>query len=233
MCASLCPDVLAAAAPLAALASQRERKGAAQVLVGVAAGLLISVSVPALVLGWQDGLNGWLLALERGIVPEDYSPDIGLHWYLGAECFARFRIPLQIGLHAMPFATSLALMLRTSAREPLAAVLVALSTAAISRVHAAPSDSAAWQALLAFAPRLMNRLQVAHLAGMAYSVALALAPAAMEMWAVRGSGNSNHFFAASIVYAVAHCFAAADMAHAACTLSRGKKEGESEKPPQS
>lgn len=153
----------------------------------------------------------------ENVFVDDHTPDMGLHWYLGAETFSRFRAVLHAAVHFVSLLLLPSFVVRTRAYEPLAALVFALGCAVLVRPHASAADTALWLSLLTHLPHITDKLNAPFVECTLYFLSLSFAVGSWEMWVENKTGNANHFFGASLAHVAFQCVVLNDFVHATLT----------------
>ncbi|KAK7207439.1 GPI transamidase component PIG-U [Myxozyma melibiosi] len=131
----------------------------------------------------------------------DLVPNIGLWWYFFMEIFDFFR-PLFtyiFQLYSLIYVLPLTLRLH---REPLFAVVTIMGITLISKSYPEVGDLGVYIALLSLYRHIFTNVRYTLLSALVVIHALVLAPNFYHLWIYLGSGNSNFFYAVTLVYAI-------------------------------
>ena len=148
---------------------------------------------------WLAGSHGFALSVA------DYTPNIGLHWYLLTELFDAFRPFFKFVLHSQAPLLAAPLALRFP-RRPLFVAWALLLAGAALRSYPSAGDAACWLALapaaLAQQARQLRRGALFFANGLA--LLAALGPAMWHQWISVDAANPNFFYSITLLLGVLH-----------------------------
>ncbi|KAK9899723.1 PIG-U-domain-containing protein [Cystobasidium minutum MCA 4210] len=150
------------------------------------------------------------------LVVQDLTPNIGLYWYFFIEMFDHFRnfFLLVFQAHLACYALPITLKLRFN---PLLAFTVLAGIFSTFKAYPSVGDTAFYHSLLALHPELAPHMRHPLFTIMAHLYTLLLLPIFHYLWLYAGSGNSNFYYASTLVWALANGLGVMD------TLSAGVK----------
>lgn len=132
---------------------------------------------------------------------KDLTPNMGLWWYFFVEMFTFFR-PFFLCVFQL-FATSFAIPVTLRFHTyPLFALAVISGILALLKPYPEVSDLGFYLSLIALFKPVFDLLRFREAVALTFLYASALAPTFYHLWIYLGSGNSNFFYAITLVYAL-------------------------------
>ncbi|GAA6058662.1 hypothetical protein JCM10212_004073 [Sporobolomyces blumeae] len=132
----------------------------------------------------------------------DLTPNIGLAWYFFIEMFDHFRAFFLVvfALHPVVYVAPLTYFYR---QDPLFAITLLVGSTTLLKSYPVLGDYALWHALLACYSEYLPHVSSPLFHSLLPVYALALLPTFHYLWLYSGAGNSNFFYASTLVWAVA------------------------------
>ncbi|VVT51561.1 uncharacterized protein SAPINGB_P003137 [Magnusiomyces paraingens] len=132
---------------------------------------------------------------------KDLTPNMGLWWYFFVEMFTFFR-PFFLCVFQL-FATSFAIPITIRFYTyPLFALTIVSGTLALLKPYPEVTDLGFYLSLLTLFKPVFVLLRFRQAVALAFLYSSALAPTFYHLWIYLGSGNSNFFYAITLVYAL-------------------------------
>lgn len=151
------------------------------------------------------------------IFVQDLTPNIGLWWYFFVEMFSFFRNFFISVFQLFAAAFSIPMTIRLHS-YPLFALTTIVGIVTLFRSYPEISDLGLYLSLLALFRPVLDRIKYSLPVGFALLYSVALAPTFYHLWIYLGSGNSNFFYAITLVYALGITIAISDTMWAALRL---------------
>lgn len=143
------------------------------------------------------------------IVLKDLTPNMGLWWYYFVEMFSFFR-PFFIAVFQL-FLISFSLPITIRFYSyPLFAITSIVGIVALFKPYPEAGDLGLYLSLLPLFKPVLDRVKYTLPASFALLYSAALAPTFYNLWIYLGSGNSNFFYAITLVYALGITIAISD-----------------------
>ncbi|GAA5825947.1 hypothetical protein JCM11251_000064 [Rhodosporidiobolus azoricus] len=155
-------------------------------------------------LSWYLTGHSWsFLSSAYGVnltIP-DLTPNIGLSWYFFIEMFDHFRAFFLVvfALHPVVYVAPLTYFYR---KDPLLPLVLLVGSSALLKPYPALGDWGLWHALLGCYSELIPYIPSPLFHLLLPLHALFLLPTFHHLWLVSGSGNSNFFYASTLVWAI-------------------------------
>ncbi|GAA5972622.1 hypothetical protein JCM21900_006765 [Sporobolomyces salmonicolor] len=185
----------------------RSPSGAPRSLKSDAArGALAFVAHQALLLGASRWLTGsWdFISSVYGVILTipDLTPNIGVAWYFFIEMFDHFRsfFLVVFALHPIVYVAPLTYFYR---KDALFAIVLLVGSLSLLKSYPTLGDYALWHALLGCYSELQPYVSSPLFHTLLPLYALFLLPTFHHLWLYSGSGNSNFFYASTLVWAIA------------------------------
>jgi GPI-anchor transamidase subunit U len=148
---------------------------------------------------------------------KELVPNIGLWWYFFTEMFDFFR-PFFIGvfqIYVLMFSLPVTIRFRNN---PLFALITLMGTTALFKSYPECGDIGYYLSVLFLYRPPLKLLKYGLVAGLAVLYATVLAPTFYHLWIYLGSGNSNFFYAITLVYALSMILIISDSTWAAIRI---------------
>ncbi|KAI9344787.1 GPI transamidase subunit PIG-U [Zopfochytrium polystomum] len=163
----------------------------------------------SLVRSWDflDATYGFII-----FVP-DLTPNIGLYWYFFIEMFDQFRTFFLLVFQILAFIFSVPLTIRFGS-HPLFITLSMVLIIAIFKSYPSVSDTALYIPFIVMHQELLKYTRNTYFVFMCLAYATVLSPLFYDLWIYAGSGNSNFFYAITLVIGLSQVILAIDITYA-------------------
>ncbi|EIW70440.1 hypothetical protein TREMEDRAFT_73467 [Tremella mesenterica DSM 1558] len=138
------------------------------------------------------------------------TPNVGMWWYFFTEMFDHFR-HFFLGVfqfHCVIYVIPVCIRLR---HDPLLAMAILLSIFATWKSYPTLGDMNVPAGLLACFPEVLTELKHPLFSLTVYAYTFILLPLLHSLWLVRGTGNANFFYAATMVHGLNSSLAIVDV----------------------
>ncbi|CAI4047269.1 GPI-anchor transamidase subunit GAB1 SKDI_12G4860 [Saccharomyces kudriavzevii IFO 1802] len=133
---------------------------------------------------------------------EKVFPNLGLWWYFFIEMFDTF-IPFFKAVFNIFIVAFIAPFTLRYHKQPFYAFILCIGWIALTKPYPSLGDAGFFFSFLPFFAPLFGYLRYPIISALLFLHAIVLAPIFYHLWVVLGSGNSNFFYAISLVYALA------------------------------
>lgn len=148
---------------------------------------------------------------------KELVPNIGLWWYFFTEMFDFFR-PFFIGvfqIYVLLFSLPVTIRFRNI---PIFALITLVGTTTLFKAYPECGDVGFYLSVFFLYKPALKLLRYSLVAGLTLLYATVLAPTFYHLWIYLGSGNSNFFYAITLVYALAMTLILSDSTWAAIRI---------------
>ncbi|KAJ3099249.1 hypothetical protein HDU97_003313 [Phlyctochytrium planicorne] len=143
----------------------------------------------------------------------DLTPNIGIYWYFFIEMFDQFRVFFLIVFQILAFIFTIPLAIRFS-EKPLFLVMVTTIIIATFKSYPSVADTALYIPFLLMHTELLKYMKNFYFVANCLAFATFLAPLFFNLWIYAGSGNSNFFYAITLVLALSQVILLVDIVFA-------------------
>eukprot|EP00039_Didymoeca_costata_P006485 m.90610 g.90610 ORF g.90610 m.90610 type:complete len:422 (-) comp13275_c0_seq2:103-1368(-) len=150
---------------------------------------------------------------ETIILVHDLYPNIGLWWYLFTEMFENFNM-FFLSLMHLEILILVAPTVQKFRKDPGAMIVVLLGIIAMFKTYPSISDFGLYLTFLFSETRLITYFQYGFLICCVFAATAVLFPIFWYTWMFNAGGNSNFFYAITLVYASAQIILLSDYIHA-------------------
>ncbi|AJV59065.1 GPI-anchor transamidase subunit gab1 [Saccharomyces cerevisiae] len=133
---------------------------------------------------------------------EKVFPNLGLWWYFFIEMFDTF-IPFFKAVFNIFIAVFITPFTLRYHKQPFYAFILCIGWIVLTKPYPSLGDAGFFFSFLPFFTPLFGYLRYPIISALLFLHAIVLAPIFYHLWVVLGSGNSNFFYAISLVYALA------------------------------
>nr|XP_037143990.1 uncharacterized protein HG535_0C06170 [Zygotorulaspora mrakii]QLG72262.1 hypothetical protein HG535_0C06170 [Zygotorulaspora mrakii] len=184
--------------PLCGMGQNRQQK--ARLIAVTAATLAVLVALSY----WATGSSWEFLASTYGslIRYEKLFPNLGLWWYFFIEMFEMF-LPFFKAVFNIFVVSFIAPITIRFNKQPFYAFILCLAWITITKPYPTLGDSGFFLSFIPFFQPLLGYLRYPIISCLLMLHAIFLSPIFYHLWVDLGSGNSNFFYAISLVYALA------------------------------
>ncbi|CAI4047274.1 hypothetical protein SKDZ_12G4830 [Saccharomyces kudriavzevii ZP591] len=164
----------------------------------------LSLSILLLLSYTMSGKSWSFLSQVYGSVIsfEKVFPNLGLWWYFFIEMFDTF-IPFFKAVFNIFIVAFIAPFTLRYHKQPFYAFILCIGWIALTKPYPSLGDAGFFFSFLPFFAPLFGYLRYPIISALLFLHAIVLAPIFYHLWVVLGSGNSNFFYAISLVYALA------------------------------
>lgn len=166
-----------------------------------------------LLTSYQISGNSWNFIQESyiaNITLQNVFPNLGLWWYFFIEMFTEF-IPFfksVFNLFCVGLVIPIAIRFN---KQPLYSFILCLSWITLTKPYPTIGDSGFWFAFIPFFKPISGYFKYPIISSLLFIHSILLSPIFYHLWIDLGSGNSNFFYAISLVYALALASIIADL----------------------
>ncbi|KIM30510.1 hypothetical protein M408DRAFT_15495 [Serendipita vermifera MAFF 305830] len=184
--------------------------------------MLVLMGISTLVagnLGWMKETWGATLTVP------DLTPNVGLWWYFFTEMFDHFRSFFLMVFTALVTIAMIPLTIKFQ-HDPLYATYLLVGNISLFKSYPTMADPGLFLSMISIFPELWPYLRHPLPTVMWHMYAATLLPLFNNLWLGHGTGNSNFFYAATLVFGVANGAAFLDSTWAGLIAPYGKpKQG--------
>lgn len=191
---------------------------AIDVIIGLAVVFIVFLSI-FVGISWLPTQSWDFVGSTYGVILlfKELVPNIGLWWYFFTEMFDFFR-PFFIGvfqIYVLLFSFPVTIRFK---KNPLFALITLIGTTALFKSYPECGDIGYYLSLMFLYMPSLKLLRYGLVSGLAILYATVLAPTFYHLWIYLGSGNSNFFYAITLVYALAMILLISDSIWAAIRI---------------
>jgi GPI-anchor transamidase subunit U len=161
------------------------------------------------------------------LTAQDYTPNVGIHWYLFSMLFERFRPYFTFAFNIQLFVYVAPLVVRVRGR-PLILLTVLTSLVALLRPYPTLGDFSLPSVLMLMHPHVVARMRQKSVLVVSTSIGVALLPTMWYLWLYPGAACANHYYFSQLTYTTSLLLVVSEFLGAALLRDRQIEETEAE-----